>query len=58
MILLSINFVLLTMFKVRENKYTFGSVCVFHEQGPCTWSLPCLYEQVHFEQNLKEFYNS
>ena len=58
MILLSINFVLLTMLKVRENKYTFGSVGAFHRQGPCTWSLPCLYEQVHLEQNMVEFYNS
>ena len=44
--------------RLEKNKYTFGSVGVFHQQGPCTWSLPCLYEQVHFEQNLKEFYNS
>ena len=58
MVLLSINFVLLTMLKVRENKYTLGSVGVFQQQGPCTWSLPCLYEQVHFEQNMNEFYNS
>jgi len=36
MILLSINFVLLTMLKVRENKYTFGSIGVFHQQGPYT----------------------
>ena len=55
----SINFVLLTMLKVREEKkYTFGSVGVFHQQDSCTWSLPCLYEQVHFEQDMKEFYNS
>jgi len=51
-----INFVLLPMLK--KNKHTFGFVGVFHQQCPCTWSLPCLYEQVHFEQNLKEFYNS
>ena len=58
MILSSINFVLLTMLKVRENKYTFGSVGVFHQKSPCTWSLPCLYEQVHVQQNMKDFYNS
>ena len=58
MILLSINFVLLTMLKVKKNKYTFGYVGVFHQQSPCTWSLPCLYEQVHFEQNMKDFYIS
>ena len=40
---------------LEKNKYTFGSVGVFHQQGPCTWSLPCLYEQVHFEQNMEEF---
>ena len=28
---------------LRKNKYTFGSVGVFHQQSPCTWSLPCLY---------------
>ena len=44
--------------RLEKNKYTFGSIGVFHQQGPCTWSLPCLYEQVHFERNLKEFYNS
>ena len=44
--------------RLEKNKYTFGSVGVFHQQGPCTWSLPCLFEQVHFEQNMKEFYNS
>ena len=44
--------------RLEKNKYTFGSVGVFHQQGPCTWSLPCLYEQVHFEQNTEEFYNS
>ena len=31
--------------RLKKNKYTFGSVGVFHQQGPCTWSLPCLYEQ-------------
>jgi hypothetical protein len=44
--------------RLEKNKYTFGSVGVFHQQGPCTWSLPCLYEQVHFKQNMEEFYNS
>jgi len=44
--------------RLEKNKYTFGSVGVFHQQGPCTWSLPCLYEQVHLEQNMEEFYNS
>ena len=44
--------------RLEKNKYTFGSVGVFHQQGPCTWSLPCLYEQVHFEQHMKEFFNS
>ena len=43
---------------LEKNKYTLGSVGVFHQQDPCTWSLPCLYEQVHFEQNMEEFYNS
>jgi len=46
------------MLKVREEQYTFGFVRVFDQQGPCTWSLPCLYEQVHFKQNMEEFYNS
>ena len=44
--------------RIEKSKYTFGSVGVFHQQGPCTWSLPCLYEQVHFEYNMEEFYNS
>ena len=44
--------------RLEKNKYTFGSVGVFHQQGPYTWSLPRLYEQVHFEQNMEEFYNS
>jgi len=44
--------------RLEKNKYTFGSVGVFLQQGPRTWSLPCLYEQVHFEQNMEEFYNS
>jgi len=51
-----INFVL--CLRLEKNKYTFGSVGVFHQQGPCTWSLSCLYEQVHLEQNMVEFYNS
>jgi len=44
--------------RIEKNKYTFGSVGVFHQQDPSTWSLPCLYEQVHLEQNMVEFYNS
>ena len=44
--------------RLEKNKYTFGSVGVFHQQGPCTWSLPCPYKQVHLEQNMVEFYNS
>jgi len=43
---------------LEKNKYTFGSIGVFHQQDPCTWSLPRLYEQVHLEQNMVEFYNS
>ena len=44
--------------RLEKNKYTFDSVGVFHQQGLCTWYMPCLYEEVHFEQNRKEFYNS
>jgi len=44
--------------RLENNKYPFGSVGVFHQQSPCTWSLPCLYEQVHFEHNMNEFCNS
>ena len=44
--------------RLEKNKYTFGFVGVFHQYGPCTWSLPCLYEQVHLEQHKVEFYNS
>jgi len=44
--------------RLEKNKYTLGSVGVYHQQGPCTWSLSYLYEQVHFEQNMVEFYNS
>jgi len=44
--------------RLEKSKYTFGSVGIFHQQDPCTWSLPCLYEQVHFEQSMVEFFNS
>ena len=44
--------------RIEKNKYTSGSIGVFHQQGPCTWTLPCLYEQEHLEQNMVEFYNS
>ena len=44
--------------RLEKKKYTFGSVSVFHQQGPCTWSMSCLYQQVHFEQNMEEIYNS
>ena len=54
----SINFVLLTMLKVREQQIHFWFCWCFPPTGPCTWSLPCLYEQVHLEQNMVEFYNS
>ena len=40
--------------RLKKNKYTFGFVGVFHQQGPCTWSLPFLYEQVHFEQKMED----
>ena len=36
--------------RIENNKYIFDSVGVFYQQSPCTWSLPCLYEQVHLEQ--------
>ena len=58
MILLSIKFVLLTVLKVREEQKHFWFCWCFSLTGPCTWSLPCLYEQVHFEQSMEEFYNS
>jgi len=53
----SINFVLLTMLKVREEQTHFRFCWCFPPTGPCTWSLPCLYELVHLEQNMGEFYN-
>jgi len=45
MILSSITFSCSLCLRLEKNKYTFGSVGVFHQQGPCTWSMPCLYEQ-------------
>jgi hypothetical protein len=40
------NFILFTMPKVREERIKLLVMLVFfHQQSPCTWSLPCLYEQ-------------
>ena len=41
--------------RLEKNKYTFGSVGVFHQQDPCTWSLPCLYEQDTFWETWRIF---
>ena len=43
--------------RIEKNKYTFGSVGVFHQQDPCTWSLPCLLGRTHFEKH-GGFFNS
>jgi hypothetical protein len=40
------NFILFTMPKVREEWTKLLVLLVFfYQQSPCTWSLPCLYEQ-------------
>ena len=46
----NINFIIFNVPKIRE-EYNFGSVGVFHQQSPCTWSLPCLYEQDTLQAN-------
>ena len=54
-----INFVLLTMLKVREEKNTLLVLLVFSTNRTLALDL-CLVSmsRTHFEQNLKEFYNS
>ena len=54
----SINFVLLTMLRVREEQIHFRFCWCFPPTGPMHLISALSLKQVHFEQNTEEFYNS